>query len=70
MSEAVRLLQQANNARRLAAVLTDRGAYDVLMTVAAECEALVRDQQVSRRIPAPNNLRHAPRPYLRTRPPK
>jgi hypothetical protein len=37
--EATELLQQAVCSRRLAANLTDAMAVDVLLTVAAECEA-------------------------------
>ena len=38
--DATGLLQQAFCSRQLAAILTDAMAVDVLLTVAAECEAL------------------------------
>jgi hypothetical protein len=51
MLEPARLLQQANDARRLAAALTDPGAYYILIRVAAECEALATTQNDIARSP-------------------
>jgi hypothetical protein len=60
MPEPAQLLQQANNARRLAAALTDPGAYYVLMSVAAECETLARRQSMPRGASRADDDKHTP----------